>query len=97
MGHKAKRTESEASRTRSGDEKDPFLSRPRPSLFFSSLCTPLGSLFTGYFVTTLVISSVRLFYAFYFFFRYAEAKRLGEQVNTSRQKISKLFLQHSDF
>ena len=28
---------------------------------------------------------------FLFFFRYAEAKRLGEQVNSSRQKISKYF------
>ena len=28
-------------------------------------------------------------YFFSFFFRYAEAKRLGEKVNSSRQKISK--------
>lgn len=37
-----------------------------------------------------LLSAILIFSLSIFIFRYAEAKRLGEQVNTSRQKISTL-------
>ena len=37
-----------------------------------------------------LLNAILIFSLSIFIFRYAEAKRLGEQVNTSRQKISTL-------
>jgi len=40
-----------------------------------------------FFYKTMDVIERSIFFSF--FFRYAEAKKLGEQVNSSRQKISK--------
>ena len=42
-------------------------------------------------ISLLVTSGCLTVRVFSFVFRYAEAKRLGEQVNSSRQKISRYF------